>query len=185
LTLPPEDHRSNDIPGLYKTIYERWRTLKDRINYEWGKTQFITLIEQHRSGVPHVNVLIRNSALAQASEGDGWKGLRGENGKFFKHVVESNFGKRLWLEPIRDKEAIAGYFVKLMGEVTKGSQVPVMAPKHFRRIRASRGLLPPTFKQVGTNFEGKLYRCPCESSIENQIKKMAEIADMVGVGYGG
>jgi hypothetical protein len=65
-------------------------------------------------------------------------------------AVRAGFGPVVWAECItpRNPDALAGYFIKLARELTggvggdKGDQSPVDAPKGFRRIRASRGLLP-------------------------------------------
>jgi hypothetical protein len=50
---------------------------------------------------------------------------------------------------MRDQDAMCGYLVKtakeLIGAAGK-NQIPINAPRHFRRLRASRGLLPPVHR---------------------------------------
>jgi hypothetical protein len=54
---------------------------------------------------------------------------------------------RVWVEIVDSREAVAAYLVKIAQEISRatfkdGNQSPIGAPPHFRRIRASRGLLP-------------------------------------------
>ena len=82
-------------------------------------------------------------------------------------AVESGWG---WFigtpEVARDLEAVAGYVAKLSsgkaavlaGEITKPSQAPVNAPLHFRRLRSSRGFLPP--RRKNPELTGKLVFAP-------------------------
>jgi hypothetical protein len=67
---------------------------------------------------------------------------------------DAGFGWRCWGEQLSGKsEAIAGYLTKLSRELTgagpKG-QIPIDAPRHFRRLRASRKTLPPRRKSDWT-----------------------------------
>jgi len=59
------------------------------------------------------------------------------------------FGFWRWIDTMRDAGKTAHYMTKLAmeltGSVTK-DQTPTNAPKHFRRLRASVGLLPKRFK---------------------------------------
>lgn len=59
----------------------------------------------------------------------------------------SGFGRRVWVEVVDSSEAMAAYLVKVAEEFSRsafkvGDQRPLGAPRHFRRMRASRGLLP-------------------------------------------
>jgi hypothetical protein len=132
----------DSILNTYKKIYECWDKFRKRISRRYGKIKYIVTVERHRSGYPHLNALIFNRELFRELSGEGWKEWRSEKGWGGRNVVECGFGYRLWAEPVRCQEAIAGYFVKLCSETAKLDQLPVNAPKHFRRIRASKGLLP-------------------------------------------
>lgn len=81
------------------------------------------------------------------------------------NAVACGYGKRIWVEPVYSNDAIAGYMVKLCSEVAKLNQLPVCAPKGFRRLRASRGLLPG---KKESEFTGGLILEPVE-----QICKVA------------
>jgi len=78
--------------------------------------------------------------------------------------ADVGFGFCKWLEPLRSQEAMAGYITKLGLELTGAhhkNQVPVNAPRHFRRIRASRGLLPKRTKDE--TITGQLFKVPAET----------------------
>lgn len=82
---------------------------------------------------------------------------------------------------------MAGYLVKLARELTgsaRKDQVPVDAPSHFRRLRASRGLLPAAFTGSG-EYTGEMRQKPkeqveCDLVIENELllrfKRTAHLA---------
>jgi hypothetical protein len=151
----------------YKNIVRCWNKFRCRLVRKFGKFQYITLIEQHKSGYPHVNVLIYSEFLSSLAEGDGWQKLR--KSWFDRHVQESGFGWKYWLEPVRSRDKISSYFVKLVGqmasEFTKPSQNPISAPKNFRRLRASEGLLEKIFKNE--DITGELLFLPFDLLTKN------------------
>jgi hypothetical protein len=58
---------------------------------------------------------------------------------------------------------MAGYLVKLTRELTGAgpkNQIPVNAPRHFRRLRASKGLLPP--RKKNDHVTGALVKIPID-----------------------
>lgn len=86
-------------------------------------------------------------------------------------AMAAGYGKVMWMEPVHDRTGLAGYLQKLsdcligdeardmsrynaakemVGGSKKGiaiNQIPDQeAPPHFRRLRPSRGLLPPVKK---------------------------------------
>lgn len=76
----------------------------------------------------------------------------------------------LTCEAARNADALAGYLAKLaaeqdtptppgVGEVVKLTQLPVHAPRGFRRLRSSRGFLPPKPKASG-EWTGELVHDP-------------------------
>lgn len=141
------DRKSWDsIWKAYRGLLLCWARLRKRFVYSWGEVKYIALVEQHRDGWPHLNLLLYNRKLYEACQDDGWKQVR--QGWLEPNAVECGFGFRTWIEPVRSEEAIAGYFVKLCGEIAKVDQVPVEAPAHFRRIRASKGLLPSVYHNL-------------------------------------
>lgn len=114
---------------------------------KWGPIEYIQTWERHRSGWPHVNVLVSNGPLAKACAGWGWVDVRRD--WLIHEAVASGFGKVVYIKPMEDRLKMAGYLTKLAQELTGAgfkNQVPRNAPHHFRRLRASRGLLPKPYK---------------------------------------
>jgi len=132
----------------YKGLYSCWDKLRKRLKRKFGEYKYIALCEQHRNGWPHLNLLIRSEKLSAACKDDAWKTVRKQ--WLEPHAVACGFGFRTWIEPVRSAVAMAGYTVKLMGdlqgEMSKLNQAPVKAPKNFRRLRCSQALLPPIHK---------------------------------------
>lgn len=129
----------------------QWQKVGQRLVYSYGAIDYLQTWEAHKSGFPHVNVAIHNETIWQLCEGDGWRSWRQE---LKRVVVSCGFGYVLHVEPLRSGMALdlAGYLTKLSRELTGAgikSQVPVNAPAHFRRIRASRGLLAKPYKKAG------------------------------------
>jgi hypothetical protein len=164
-----------DLFGAYKALLSCWSKLRKRLIREWGPMQYVAVVEQHRSGWPHLNVLIYSPSLAadcrhtatvtrrgKVYDVQGWQRIRSR--WLRHHAVESGFGPITYLEPMKDGRAMSAYLVKLAGQLTgemaKGSQVPVLAPRHFRRLRASVGFLPPLPKDE--TITGRLTLAPVE-----------------------
>jgi hypothetical protein len=138
--------------------------LKPALQAKGGKLAYIQTWEAHRSGWPHANLLVTGDQLRSWVEGMGvelgsttngrssraTKFPRGFRDWLVDKATAAGFGSVLWVEVIDDEvpQALAGYLTKLARELTgagaggKADQSPLAAPRHFRRIRASRGLLP-------------------------------------------
>ncbi len=123
-----------------------WSKLRKRIIRAYGDMKYIQTWEVHRSGWPHVHIAISNHTLYD---------LPKQHPKALFNIMLGSaaqacgFGRIGELSPLRDEKAFAGYLCKLARELTgagKEYQVPVKAPRHFRRIRASVRLLPPPHK---------------------------------------
>jgi len=163
----------------YKGIFACWDKLRKRFRHNWGKFEYISLVEQHQDGFPHLNLLIYNIGLWLECQEEGWKIIRQD--WLEPNAVECGFGFRTWVEPVRSKEAIAGYFVKLCSEIvgTQKDQTPIEAPKHFRRLRASKGLLPKAYHNQ--NLVGKLIQKSIgelqesERNFSEMVKQFEEI----------
>jgi hypothetical protein len=146
LTLTFENQESHSPWWFYYHGKEKWAKLRKRLVREWGKIGYIQTWERHQSGYPHVNVVVRSPALygsAIHDPTDNWMRLLRDQAR------ECGFGRIGWCERLHDPTACAGYLVKLARELTGAgpkNQIPVNAPRHFRRLRASQGLLPPVHK---------------------------------------
>jgi len=156
-TYPAGDWRKQ-INKLFRFGVVSWSRLRKRIIHEFGPIQYIQTWEVHKSGVPHVNVVISNQSIFESAR---WN-LRALKRDWLEPaVVGSGFGKISYMRPIYDKSGMAGYLTKLCRELTGATvkdQVPVNAPPHFRRLRASRGLLAPRHKQ--TSYTGRIVQSP-------------------------
>lgn len=131
---------------MYLEGKERWSVLRKRIVRAFGKIKYIQTWERHRTGHPHVHIALSNCELfesAVATPRENWENILQSN------AVECGFGSIGWLERLNSKVRMAAYLAKLARELTgrgKDYQVPVNAPKNFRRLRASVRLLPPVHK---------------------------------------
>lgn len=83
-----------------------------------------------------------------------------------REAERAGFGRITWAELLapRSLGSMAGYLVKLARELTGGAskggdQTPLSAPRGFRRIRASVGMLPPAPAGSG-EFSGMLSPVP-------------------------
>ncbi len=152
----------------FREIEKCWKLLYARLHYLLGKVVYVMALEQHQSGWPHIHVAMQSKALASKCAGEGWRDFRRDWLK--SNATECGFGYVCHIEPARNSDAIAGYIVKcaaLSGELAKGAQVPVNAPRGFRRIRATKGFLPPKIKNE--DISGELI-----FSSPGEIKQMAE-----------
>ena len=144
LTYP---HRQwPDVKALFRAGVVHWARLRKRIQREYGDMKYIQTWEIHRSGYPHVNVVVSNENLFKEVA----RNHRRVREDFLDPAcAEVGFGFCKWAETLRDERRMAGYIAKLGLELTGHgvkSQTPVNAPRHFRRIRASRHTLPPRKK---------------------------------------
>lgn len=154
LTYPANDWP--DKTALFRFGVVSWSRLRKRLIREYGDILYIQTWEIHASGYPHVNVCVSSEAIQNAAAGEHDK----EYPKFLSSIArECGFGWKCYAEPMKDRERMAGYMTKLALELTgaaRKNQIPVNAPRHFRRIRASRGLLPPRFKN--DDYTGQLFK---------------------------
>lgn len=147
-----------DKTQAFKGISACWGALRKRMARAFGSEgdpiEHVQIIERHRDGWPHVNLLIRNRKLAALCAGGGWKRIRSR--WLERNAKACGFGMRTYLDVVRDHDAMSTYIVKLAGEMGKSCQVPLDAPSHFRRLRSSPGLLPSRPKNP--EITGKLTR---------------------------
>jgi len=176
--LPPADAEQLDPRWVaYRTLWRRWQSLRQALNREaerrgHRRSRWAMTTEAHRSGWPHVHVLMEWPWLAAALAADDaehdctrkepvdggdralWRarlarrcGHPGCLRDWLSQRAEAcGFGRVSYCEGAKDREQAAGYILKLAGEMEKGStagevlklsQLPVNAPRHFRRLRYS------------------------------------------------
>ncbi len=164
-------HRDKSKEETYEGITRCLQSLRQWIqrHYEGpagGKPLYICVVEAHKDGYPHLNVVMNWPGLVAAVEAD-WKA---ERQRVKEALKRCSFGYICWLEMVRSPEKIAGYFTKILiedsedsnlpGEISKQTQAPIDAPAKFRRLRASQGLLPPVSKNE--DLTGELLKFPLD-----------------------
>jgi hypothetical protein len=155
-----------DLRELFRATVRHWYALRKRLRKVIGDFRYLQTWEITQRGTPHVNVAISSRFMTELIADQGcWVadarrklGMRWQwfdHGASFKGTIlepmqlACGYGKISTLEPMDDRERMAGYMTKLARELTgQGgkSQVPVNAPSHFRRLRASQDTLPPRKK---------------------------------------
>lgn len=159
-----------ELSSMGNKWMKRINRMCERLGVEAIQSRWVGVVEQHRSGWPHINLIIVCPGLAalvrkQQAELDSHSGeytpleralVRGE---VMRHAEAAGWGRRSTLEVARSRGAVAGYMVKLCGlhdepgteatrsaavtgEVVKLSQIPMAAPKGFRRLRSGVRFLP-------------------------------------------
>jgi hypothetical protein len=126
LTSPAGDTPEASL-RLMSRRFEKLRRLVRRVGYR-GEFEFGGVVELTKRGIAHFHVLFRGPYLTQAT----WSRI----------AVEAGFGEVVWIERATS-DRLAGYVTKaLPGYVTKALREPKAFPRHFRRVRFSRGWAP-------------------------------------------
>lgn len=136
------------------------------------RSQWVAVVESHRTGWPHINFVIHCPELARALERDTEQrkaaGASARNatlltGELLDIAMSTGWGAQSIAERGRSADALASYIAKIagtadatMGELAKLSQSPVAARKGFRRLRAGVGFLPKRNKNEA--YTGTLIR---------------------------
>jgi len=161
LTYPARDWPRSRLHELFRFGVVAWSRLRKRLVRDMGPIAYIQTWEVHQSLYPHCNILIGNKNLQDRAK------LYARGNTIWKRewlepaLVECGFGSVSYLASMRNANAMAGYLVKLANELTGAaikSQLPLNAPRHFRRLRASKGLLPP--RAASPDYTGKIVRSP-------------------------
>lgn len=163
------------VPRTRRDKHGRVRTTEDlKLGSEW-----VSIIEAHRSGVPHVNLVFHSPKLAEylrncydafRASGASHREATLLHGEVLDHAEACSIGWSSTLEAVDSKDRgradldqIAGYIAKaakrsdkIHGEIAKLSQLPLQAPKNFRRVRAGKGFLPP--KRKDERYTGAIVR---------------------------
>lgn len=212
LTLDSHLHdlRSVTLDFLYKSLGKRFEKFRKRLRRLLAKRlgflrpfgiEWVSVIEQHADGVPHMNVLLwcpeyaawlkERAARKRSRHGMHTSSTRlmagtrthrdGIDEMFFQLLDACGFGYRSSAEVVRNREAAMGYMggvagraddiaakvagrldrssrartarangKRVVGELSKLAQLPVRAPKGFRRLRSGVGFLPPRRKSDQT-----------------------------------
>jgi hypothetical protein len=126
LTSPAGDSPEASL-RLLSRRFEKLRRLVRRGGYR-GEFEFGGVVELTKRGIAHFHVLFRGPYLTQAA----WSRL----------AVDAGFGQVVWVERATT-DRLAGYVTKaLPGYVTKDLGDSAPFPRHYRRVRFSRGWAP-------------------------------------------
>lgn len=142
-----------DRMRLFTLSVHHWSALRKRLVREYKEIKYIQTWEQHVSGYLHVHIAISNREIWALCGPDKKKNFYDN---FQGDAVECGFGKRGTIDAIRSKVAMSGYLNKKAEELVDGSvkgQLPLDAPPHFRRLRASVRLLPPIIRDEDVTGE--------------------------------
>lgn len=129
----------------YRASGVLWSYLRKRLDREFGHVNYIQTWERFQKGGIHVNIALSNVDFSYRLENFGRENME----RWLRpHARACGFGWRLSVKPMTDEGQLAGYMTKLAKELTgcgAKNQVPLDAPPHFRRLRASHGVLPPAY----------------------------------------
>lgn len=155
--------------AAYSGASRLWdKRLRRRLERSWGRLDYVQTWERTARGWPHMNLLLRSDDLEAhvkglanrrrwIEEGGHGKGRLAHWTPWRRWLASAapaaGFGRRVWCEVVDSTESMAAYLVKVAHEFSSaqfkvGDQRPLGAPRHFRRLRASRGLLPPRARAV-------------------------------------
>lgn len=174
LTLDPKIWVNGSWLGrpdvAYTALKNLWRSYAKWVKRNYGFAGYVNTVEAHRSGMPHLNVLMVSKPLAaELREDDAWRTVEALKAA----ARRSHFG-RMSAESADDPKQLASYITKvavehnerterarqqLAGEATKQSQIPYMAPPGTRIFRPSKGFLVPVDEKE-SEYSAELVRKP-------------------------
>lgn len=150
----------------YQELSRLSRNFLSRLRRAFGGepgNRWVMVVEQHRDGYPHANLLMHAPAIAaNVSASVKLRRKRGLNeaaihmrGELERHARGAGWG-HCTAEPIRVQQRdaedpaigmVAAYLIKVAArETAKLAQLPTEAPKGFRRLRSGQRFLPPPRK---------------------------------------
>lgn len=158
------DEAYRALSRMSRIFLKRLRRWQSKRGHRVTRNEWIGVVEAHRSGWPHMNLMVFAPELAAELESER-KALELVTshreavllrGELLTMATASEdgltmFGAQSTAERCRgDRDTLAGYFVKLAGladqsagEIAKLTQLPLNAPERFRRLRSGKGFLPP------------------------------------------
>jgi hypothetical protein len=177
LTLDVDSFKKRNLSNqfAYKIINYNLVKLRQRIERKYGSFDFVRVVERTPSNsFPHVNVVFHCKELFEQFQDDD-QILKWNKRWLTGNAKQCGFGIKHTITFARNKQAVASYlgktglFSTIAKEVSKQSQVPFDAPPHFRRIGATRGLLPALNKLSDNVWTGELIRGPIPEKINMEV----------------
>lgn len=104
LTLTIRKGRAANPDAQARDMVEGWRMLRQYLMrwYGWKKLPFLAVVEKHKSGWPHLHVLIRSKYIDHHLIRDWW------NARFDS--------PRIWIEAVTDQKKAAVYVSKYLAK---------------------------------------------------------------------
>jgi hypothetical protein len=151
--------------NAYKSISKFSNALIKKIERAYGKIIGVQAVEQHRNGYPHVNFVFK----FQDIHGIDKEFVNSFLKRFLTpEAVKCGFGRMISADLVIEGEMdkVLSYVSKtglsiISGETNKDSQVPMEAPKGFRRLRSIRNFLKEEKRE--SEYTGGIIK----SSVEN------------------
>ena len=167
--------------SAYRSLVRRWQSLRQWLQRQFGRVGYVATVEQHKTGWPHLNLVVSCEGFAAAiREEDRKNGVA--PGWLKGAAVRAGFGYKAWAEAPRDLEQLAGYLVKLAhkesltGEVVKLNQLPLASPPGTRRLRSSRAFLPPSTTSTG-EWTGELLKYTVAAAENLEVEREKRSAE--------
>lgn len=156
-----------ELSTMTRKFLKRVNRMCESRGWERVGSRWVGVVEAHRTGWPHMNLMFYCPQLAAELQQDfdarhaglvaggmnekqATRHARLLSGELLHHATATNWGVESTAERARSNDALAGYFTKLAGEggrvtgeLAKLTQAPLNAPVRFRRLRAGKGFLPP------------------------------------------
>jgi hypothetical protein len=176
LTLHVTEFRKKNLTNefAYKVINKNFFKLRRRIEREYGRFDYIRVIERTpKNSFPHVNVIFHCPELFKKF-GDDDAIHRWNKRWLTVHARQSGFGIKHSVSFCDNRQRVANYIAKtglfttIAKEVSKQTQVPFDAPAYFKRLGATRGLLPSLNKKHSSDWSGLLVKSPCPVEVSQQ-----------------
>lgn len=153
-----------DLSALTQEFMRGLRRWMKSMGWTPLQNQWVSTVEMHRNGWPHMNFVIWSPELAawleeekraKMADGISERDTRFVSRELADVVTGAGFGIISTAERARSREESLGYITKLakkvdesFGELAKLTQLPTAAPPRFRRIRSGKGFLPPRRKNA-------------------------------------
>ena len=133
LTFPRKRFRGGLAGRMqcWETLPRAWNRLRHRLRRRGLLGPYFTVMEAHRDGWPHVNLVIAGPIGALVAAGR-WREVRRV---MVREAKASGFGFEVWVSQRVAGKQLAGYLSKYL---TKPEQVPAQGPRGLHRVRLSR-----------------------------------------------
>jgi hypothetical protein len=148
----------------YEYVYKCWKRMYQRIRRHYSDIKMIQTVERMRNNYAHLNTIFVSKQLAE-----DWVASPLIVSTWYNKISkEAGFGHMTSFTSVNSVEGMSSYITKISNagddgttvnqssHIVKLSQLPLNAPKGFRRLRSSKGFLVRRFtgmsKDTGTEY---------------------------------